>query len=180
MATEYDDSSLRPAGRINWAIVLGALGGLAITTVVGICLLALQRGKSLADLTAVRLAEADALWQQSRVPSYRLEVRISGRQSGVFEVEVRSGEVHKVTRDGVSPARRTWDTWTVEGQFDTLYQELENAKDPQRVYGVSPGTTTVMRAEFDETYGFPRAYERIVLGTSFDVSWRTTRFEVLP
>ena len=34
-------------------------------------------------------------------------------------------------------------------------------------------------AEFDPEFGYPRNYQRQVLGTDLDVQWEVTRFEVI-
>ena len=85
-----------------------------------------------------------------------------------------------MVRDGVEPKqRRTWDYWSVPGQFETIHIDWEAAKHPQEGFGVAPGTKVVLRAEFDQRYGYPRFYQRILLGTGIHVEWRVTRFEVV-
>jgi hypothetical protein len=37
----------------------------------------------------------------------------------------------------------------------------------------------IIRAEFDPKYGYPRQYDRVVLGTDFEIHWKVTRFEPL-
>ncbi len=81
-------------------------------------------------------------------------------------------------RDGVEPKqKRTWYYWSVPGQLDTIEQELEMAQDPANSYGTPSASGTVLWAEFDPKYGYPRKFDRIVLGADQEVHWRVTRFE---
>jgi hypothetical protein len=83
-------------------------------------------------------------------------------------------------RDGREPSqRRTWDVWTVAGQFDTLYRELELAENPEREMQAPPGTRLRLLAEFDPKLGYPRRYRRIVVGDAPSVTWDVTRFEAV-
>jgi hypothetical protein len=148
-------------------IVLGAVG----TSLV------LRRREALPPLTADVLAVAEQRWNEREPGNYNLDVEIAGRQTGHFHVEVRSGRVNCVTRNGVAPQRRVWDTWTVPGMFDTLQQELDLAA-PDGAFG-QPGARAVMRAIFDPELGFPRRYERMVMGTPYEVRWDVSHFEIL-
>jgi hypothetical protein len=93
-------------------------------------------------------------------------------------VEVRDGEVTHMTRDGMTPSqRRTWYYWSVPGQLDTIELELEMAKDPVKSYGASGARDVALWAEFDPQYGYPRQFDRVVLGASdLEVHWKVTSF----
>ncbi|HEV3025817.1 MAG TPA: DUF6174 domain-containing protein [Pirellulales bacterium] len=140
--------------------------------------LVLRTRSLLPPLTADGLAAAEERWKEHESADYNMDVEIGGRQPGHFHVEVRSGRATKVTRNGVEPQRRTWDTWTVPGMFDTLEQELDLAARPEGAFG-QPGARAVMRALFDPELGLPRRYERFVLGTAYEVRWQVTRFETV-
>ncbi len=134
----------------------------------------------LPDLTENALRSAIQRWDESGPDSYRLLLELKGRQPGTIEIEVHEGEVTHFTRDGVVPRqRRTWEYWTVPNQLATIEQDWDSAHDPHGGFGAPPGTRVVQRAEFDARWGFPRQYQRFVLGTPFDVVWEITEFQPL-
>jgi hypothetical protein len=100
---------------------------------------------------------------------------------GLLYVEVRGGEVVKHTNNGRTPARRSWDYWSVEGMFDAMERELEISSDD--VAASDRGASQmVLRALFDPQYGYPRVFRRLALGagagaSNRDVRWEVTRFE---
>lgn len=150
------------------------LGGLAALLGVGVYLLA-DREPGMPRLERDTLEAAMARWRERGPASYDLDVVISGRQSGDFHVEVRAGRVTACSRNGIAPRPHTWETWTVEGQFDTLQRELDGAADPERIYG-APGAEARQLALFDGELGYPLRYERHVLGADLGIAWRVTRF----
>jgi hypothetical protein len=151
------------------------LGGLA-ALLGGAFYLFADREPALPPLSRGALDAALVRWRRQGPPSYDLDVTISGRQSGKFHLEVRDGKVTVCTRDGIPPRPHTWETWTVEGQFDTLERELEGAADPQKVYGAPPGAEARQLALFDADLGYPLRYERHVLGADLGIAWRVTHF----
>jgi hypothetical protein len=166
-------SKLQPAGRRR-SLAGGLLVGLAISLVITVVVTLLrERG------TAPRLSEADyeaALerWDENGPQDYDLDVELLGNRSGKIHVEVRGGEVVHMTRDGVEPSqKRTWDVWSVPGQLDTIGQEIEMARDPAKSYSLRRGTEVVMWAEFDPFYGYPRRFDRVVMGADLEVHWQT-------
>jgi hypothetical protein len=162
-------------GMLMAGCAAGSLG--TLLAIVGVAL-AVRARDTLPPLTADGLAAAERHWEEHARNNYDLDVEISGRQSGQIHIEVRLGRATKVTRNGVSPQRRTWDTWTVPGMFDTLGQELDLAAQPDGAFG-QPGARAVMRVSFDTELGLPRRYERFVLGTPLEVRWEVTRFQTL-
>jgi hypothetical protein len=134
---------------------------------------------SLPSLTRAAYESAARRWEAKGPASYTLDLTLQGRQPSQIHIEVHRGEVTAMTRDGVEPRqRRTWDYWSVPGQFDTIDRELEMAADPQSTFRASAGAV-VQQAEFDPTYGYPRRYRRIVLGNDLEIEWQVTRFEPL-
>lgn len=165
--------SLRPS-----AVVAGAAMGATLTLLAAVVILLVNRNP-LPLLTLQRLDAAEALWQRRGPDNYDLEIVISGRASGNYQVEVRDGRAAAVRRNGVSPRRATWDSWTVEGLFGFMREELEHVRDPAG-FNAPAGTQVVLRAEFDDRFGYPKKYERAVLEESLDidVQWQVTRFSV--
>jgi len=158
-------------------LATGCAAGSLVTmlAIVGMALMMRARG-TIPPLTSDDLAAAERLWEEHGPADYDLEVDIAGRQSGRFRVEVRAGKTIHVTRNGVPPQRRTWDTWTVPGMFDTLHQELDLAAQAGGAFG-QPGAEAVERAVFDDQLGYPRQYERFVMGTVYEIRWEVTHFE---
>jgi hypothetical protein len=152
--------------------------GLAFIACVATVALALEVfvARRLPELTIERLEEARTKWEQAAPRSYDLDLEILGERPGPVHVEVRGGEVTNVTINGWTPPLRTWRTWTVEGQFDTLEQELLLAEDPVHQMQTKAGVSLRLRCEFDSQYGLPRAYQRTVSGGGPDVYWRITSF----
>jgi Family of unknown function (DUF6174) len=128
-------------------------------------------------LTEARLVEAEELWQRAGPATYDMDLEIRGAQPGQVHIEVRNGEVTAMTRDGHTPPQRTWDTWTVPGQFETLDRELVIAEDPEHEMQAQAGTQFRVRAEFDPQYGYPRRYHRYVSGGGPEVFWQVTEFQ---
>jgi hypothetical protein len=133
-------------------------------------------GESLPELTESSLDAAMTRWEEKGPASYDLDLEIAGRQPGVVHLEVRGGEVTVANRDGRPTPERTWDEWSVPGQFDTLIRELEMAADPQGEMNAPPGARIWLRAEFDPEFGYPRKFHRYASGGAIEMSWRTTAF----
>jgi hypothetical protein len=131
------------------------------------------------ELTEARLEAAQMLWEQNGPRSYDIDLEIRGAQPGSVHLEVRDGSVTAMTRDGRSPQQRTWDVWSVPGQFETLERELVLAEDPQHEMDVAAGTRLQLRCEFDPEYGFPRRYHRYATGGAPEVFWQVTEFNAL-
>jgi hypothetical protein len=160
-------------------LVLGIVLGLALTLLAILAFAILNRG-SLPRLTEADYRAALARWEAHRPADYNLDLEIAGNRPGKVHVEVRAGQVAHMTRDGVEPKqKRTWEYWSVPGMLDTIGEELEMARDPAGSFDDREATQVVMWAEFDPTYGYPKRYDRVVLGTNFETHWRVTRFEPL-
>jgi hypothetical protein len=175
------DAQIRPARRGPRArpLLLGMMLGLFVVVgVATVVLLATRR--SITRLTAEAYQQALDLWAKNGPQDYELDLELGGNRPGKIHVEVRGGEVVHMTRDGVEPSqKRTWDYWSVPGQLETIGQELEMARDPAGSFKVPGATQMVMWAEFDPQYGYPRQYDRVVLGADFEVHWKVTRFQPL-
>jgi len=166
------DSKVRLSPR-KIAFVLGS-AALAVACVV----LALQYfvAERLPILSEAILQAASERWQKNGPASYDLDLELGGAQPGSVHVEVRNKAVTLETRDGRTPGRWTWDTWSVPGLFDTLSQDLQIAEDPEQQIQAAPGTKWRLRCEFDPQYGYPLQYHRLVTGGP-EVFWRVTKFQ---
>lgn len=167
-------SGFRSAVVLGWVV-------LACLLVATLLVFLLRARNKLPELTAERLDEAYARWQRARPASYTMDLRLSGTLPGDVHVQVQNGKVIVFERDGHTPRqRRTWDVWSVDGQFDTLYDELDLATDPVAIMQAPQGTQLLLRATFDPRWGYPVRYHRLVLGEAPEVYWEVTRFEVDP
>ena len=166
-----------PLSRLVARLALGAIKGAAILLI----LITIVFRETMPELTPERLAAAQRLWEQQGPRSYDEDLVISGRRPGTVHIEVRDGTVTAMTREGHTPRqRRTWEYWRIESQFDTMAQDLDSAEHPTTGFGAPQGSRAVLRADFDPKYGYPRRYQRIVLGTDLNVEWETTHFRPLP
>ncbi|MEE8106678.1 MAG: DUF6174 domain-containing protein [Planctomycetota bacterium] len=121
------------------------------------------------------LKQARATWRQAKIPSYRLAIRVHGRQQNEHRVFVREGKVIDMTTNGVKPPERTWRHWSVTGMFAMLDQELTSRAEG--VYGDSPDSV-VMQVHFDEDRGYPRHFLRHIMGERQGIEWEVTSFVV--
>jgi hypothetical protein len=120
-------------------------------------------------------------WKANGPTSYDLDLVLGGNQTGDIHVEVRDGQVTRMTRNGVAPERRAaWDYWSVDSQFQIIGDEMDMARDPKRGFAAPPGSRVIQRADFDPELGYPREYQRTVLGTRLDIHWKIAHFESVP
>jgi len=170
----------RPRRRVSAAALTLGLGAGVVMALVAILVVAIaRRGPIVPVIKRDDLARAERLWDDQGPASYNMDLTIGGRQPGVVHIEVRDGKVTQMTRDGVTPSQsRTWEYWTVPEQFETIRQDFDSAETAGG-FGAPPGTQTILKAAFDPRFGYPRRYERYVLGTNLDVEWAVTRFEAV-
>jgi hypothetical protein len=116
-------------------------------------------------------------WEESGVRSYVMELEITGLRAGNVHVEVKNGSVVDLDRGATPPPRRTWDVWSVPGQFDMIRRGLEIAENPQREMQAEQGTQVVVRGKFHPELGYPLGFSQITLGGGTEFGWRTVRFE---
>jgi len=168
-----------PGSRLR-SLVLGVALGLVVAIVAWAALMISTR-KSTPLLTQAAYEAAGERWAKNAPSNYDLDLERAGTRSGKIHVEVRNGEIVHMTSDGVEPRQqRTWFPWSVPGQLDTIGQELEMARHPAASFHNRAITQMVMWAEFDPKFGYPRRYDRVVLGADYEVHWWVTRFEALP
>ncbi|MBI2826134.1 MAG: hypothetical protein HYX69_15755 [Planctomycetia bacterium] len=161
------------------AVALGVLLGVALTVGVIFAISIARRGETLPRVTREDLEAAARRWTENGPASYDMDIMVGGGRPGPVHIEVRVGRVTRMTRDGVVPAQsRTWEYWTVPGQLETIRQDFDSAETPGG-FGVLAVTETVFRGEFDPRYGYPRRYQRNVLGTNLDVEWTATSFKAI-
>jgi hypothetical protein len=158
-------------------LACGIAAGIALAGLVTLVLLFFFARGSTPPLTEEALLAAVERWEAHGPASYRIELVVSGTRSGPVELEVRDGEPVRLLRDGRAPARHTWDFWTVPGQLEAMQTELTG--DPGVLFGVPDRSHVILRAEFDPQLGYPRQYERQVLGKAVEIGWQVLRFQPL-
>src|SRR5262249_49347671 len=147
---------------------------------VGIGVFVAMRRGQVPRLNEAEYEAAVKRWEAKGPADYNLDIELGGQRPGKIHVEVRDGQATHMIRDGVEPKqKRTWDYWTVPGMLDTIGQEIETARDPAAAFKSVSRPQVVMWAEFDAQLGYPRQFDRAVLGSDFEVHWKVTNFEDL-
>jgi hypothetical protein len=161
-------------------LLLGASLGLVVVLIAVVAFVIVKRDRT-PRLTTEAYEAAARRWDEHGPDNYNLDIELTGNRPGKVHVEVRDRQPVLMTRDGVEPRQeRTWYYWTVPGQLDTIAQELEMAQDPTASFDSPQASQVVIWAEFDPKYGYPKRYDRAVLGTNYEIHWQVTNFEPLP
>jgi hypothetical protein len=160
-------------------LVIGVFVGIGIAALCGVAILILVMRDDLPKLTEEALAAAEARWDESGPPSYDVDVDLRGARPGLVHVEVRGGRVVSPPTLNGNPIRatHTWETWTVDGQFETIHREFQLAADPQSQMHAAPGTRLILQGTFHPTLGYPLRFRRLALGPVPEVSWEIVRFQ---
>ncbi|MBI1903102.1 MAG: hypothetical protein HYS13_18535 [Planctomycetia bacterium] len=165
--------------RSSWlaiGLLMAALGALAGV----VAALAMLRTPAPPLLTREALGAAMDRWRQNGPADYSLTVAVHGKEPAVIELTVRQGKVESMKLDGLVPRRRmSGEYWTVPGQFDVIGQEMDNQQNPEKTFGVADPSLVVLRTEFDPRLGYPKRYQRELLGGRGELSWEVTELKVL-
>ena len=157
-------------------VILVVIAAVVVLAIVALTTWA--RSNRIPAMTEATLTSAEKRWAEQRLADYRLRLRLGGDRPGEVDLEVVGGEVQKMARDGRTPTQqRTWRVWSVDGQFDMLWRELQIAADPVREMNAPPGTQVMLRAEFDPQWGLPRRFHRAVQGRGPEVYWEVIEFQ---
>jgi hypothetical protein len=163
--------------RVSRRTTIFLLASLAFALLCVVLALQFFVAERIPEVTEAEFMKAKKLWLENGPANYDMDVVIRGAQPGSVHIEVRNKVATAMTRDGITPAERTWDTWSVPGMFETLDQDMQIAEDPEREIQAMPGTEWRLRCEFDPELGIPRVYHRLVTGGGPEVYWRVTRFD---
>ncbi len=106
-------------------------------------------------LTREGLAGARQRWRESGIASYELRYRMHGSE---YAVRTKSRIVEDVAVNGQVPTSGNWSVYGVEGLFDTLAQELDNAADPAGPF--AGGKAILLRVRFHPELGYVERYLR--------------------
>lgn len=157
-------------------LLIWLLAGGSMLAALVICLEVFV-ARRIPELTEQRLAAAMDRWRGNGPANYDLDVEIRGLRPGIVHIEVRNGEAVAMTRDGRTPPQpRTWEAWTVRGQFEMLEQELIRAEVSAQQNATDVAGRALVRCDFDPQFGYPRQFQRVAYGGQPDVYWRVTDF----
>lgn len=173
------NGSTAPRRRLRASdLALGAVAGVLLALAAVLALVIVSRRQAAPPLTGEALEAAQRTWHERGPASYRMDLVVTGRQASSYHVEVRDGKPTQVLRNQRPTTGRTWHYWTVPGLFEVLEHDIECSDDPTQGFGASPGSHAVLRAVFDAQWGYPRKFERLILGEPhLDMTWQIVRFE---
>jgi hypothetical protein len=159
------------------------IAGVALVVfLTGLVLLSINRGKY-PPLDRPEFEAARKLWAQNGPADYNIEIQVLGRQEATYSAEVRNGEVQSAKRNGTPlKQRRTFDTWSVPGMFETIGRDVENLEKVKSGRADASTPRLRLRCKFDEKYGYPLRYlreESSGVGDNPEVIWEVKKFEVL-
>ena len=136
----------------------------------------------LPELTPDALQAAQARWEKSGPSSYRMAVETDSdrMEPSKYEVTVMAKTIVKLERNGspLEPDAGS-SSYTVEGLFHTMDQEIDLATKPQ-LLGAPPGYSSYPMASFDPETGRLVRFQRSVGGTKNSIEIKVSNFEILP
>jgi hypothetical protein len=135
----------------------------------------------MSELTPDALQAAQSRWVESGPANYRMVVETTSdrMEPSRYEVTVRDKRIVKLERNGSSLQPGAGDSsYSVEGLFHTMDQEIDLATKPQRL-GAPPGYASYPMARFDASTGRLLQFQRSVGGTNNSIEIKVTEFEVL-
>ena len=156
-----------------------ALFGCLTITAIGLLTLgviAFIRRGALPPLTRQQWEEGKQRWKAADISSYRIRIRVSGRQAAEYRAEVIDGRVSAAWRnDAPLKQQRTLSTWSVPGMFATVASDLSNLEKWSNGQADAATPRPWVRVFFHPQYGYPQRYYRSERGV--DVSWEVLEFE---
>ncbi len=139
---------MKVVNRLNLGLMLAAF----VAGTVGAILWVRQ---PMEPLTRENLAQARQRWRDANIPAYEIHYELLGSE---YVVRSRNGIVEEVTVNGQVPTSGNWRVYGVEGLFDTLAEELDNAADPAGPF--AGGKPVLMRVRFHPQHGYVERYLR--------------------
>ena len=147
------------------------LAGGALALVCVVVILTFRGPPRLPILTPEDFDAARQAWRDNKPESYEITVKVTGRQPGIYHVQVQNGIAESASLDG-RPLRnrRTLGTWAVNGMFETIRLDLVNNAEHGHL---------MLGADFDPQLGFPSRYERIEIRTGAHdaLQWEVIEFK---
>ena len=110
----------------------------------------------MAPLTREVLAAARQRWRAAGVRGYAVRYRMHGSE---YAIQWGDGVVEQATVDHRPPTTTDLNTYSIDGLFDTLEQELDNLADPAGPFA-GHAETVLMRVRFNPSLGYVERYLR--------------------
>ncbi len=156
-----------------------------LTAPVGLGLLLLTGcGGGMEQVNPTTIAAAKAKWEKAGLKDYNLDWSTSGERNARYRVFVRGGEVkaiYTVRPDGREIVSKPGQPrfYSVEGLFTTIEDEIAQLDQP-RPFNQPKGSAYVLKFDPDPELGYPRAYQRDVLGSPHGIAIRVDRLDRSP
>ncbi len=113
-------------------------------------------------------------WDDEAPANYDVAIDVRGSQPASYFVQVRNGEARAAFRNGkYLPHLRSHSTWSIDGMFATLAEDVARLEEAQRQRQSMP---FLLRVKFDSQYGFPAHYRRLEYTSPVQVEWDVQRF----
>ena len=134
----------------QWSIVKWSAVGEVALVIVGV---PLWPGRTV-PVTRERLAAAREQWATAKIADYDLEWEVSGAQVGRYHVEVRGGNVARMTLNGRGLTSNAPEYFTIDGLLQTIEEYVDHCEHPSD--GAFPeGSKIWLRMRTHSTLGYP-------------------------
>jgi hypothetical protein len=145
-----------PAPDRTWRIAKWST--IAAVVMAAIVAVPYLRGRT-EPVTRERLAAARERWRSANVANYHMDLETTGAQTGLYHVSVRDGQLITLTRNGQSMNPAEGEYWTVDGWFQAIEEDIDNAEMPK---GDDDATRCQywLRVRYHATLGYPVRYIR--------------------
>ena len=145
-----------PASDKTWKIAKwSTIAAVVMAVIVAVPYL---RGRT-EPVTRERLAASRERWKLANVASYDMDLETTGAQTGLYHIEVRAGQLAQIIRNGQTMNPADGDYWTVDGWFQAIEEDLENAEKPKTDDAASH-CEFWLRVRYHPTLGYPLRYIR--------------------
>jgi hypothetical protein len=179
------DDAARSASPVTAAaprFVLFTLAGVALGLLVMLVVMRQINYDPTPSLSPEQFHAAHEHWKLHKIPSYDIEVKVTGPQAATYRVEVRDGEAVAAWRNGQPlMSQRTFGTWSIPGMFSTISRDIQAIERAAAEHRQRP---LILRAAFNAEYGYPERYRRIDNGSrkggdSIAVTWDVVEFQLV-
>ncbi|MEM7312882.1 MAG: DUF6174 domain-containing protein [Planctomycetota bacterium] len=155
--------------------------GLLLAIGIGMYLLSGKlRAQAMPVLERERFDQAWQQWQQTGPESYRICIKVEGRQPAEYSCTVHNREVVLATRNARPLTQvRTMGTWSVPGMFDTIEYDVRAIAGDNMTEQQKAVTDLIVRCKFDPEYGYPKEYLRSDFAMKTTTRWQVTEFRIL-
>ena len=166
---------MKSARRVSPLVFWGLFAGLAGGLLIALLLARQQFGDSIPSHSLPAYLNAVDRWNEQAPQDFDLQVEVRGSQPATYFVQVRNGEARSAFRNGsYLPQLRSHETWSVDGMFATLAQDVARLEEAEQANSNPPFS---LRVDFDSQYGYPAHYRRSEYDFPIEVQWDVVLFE---